>query len=656
MDVEHIIFRLGADATDFTRVIGTVETRLIGLSQRMASMAAGGGLAGAILGTVVGTGLLAAIESVTIPVRMISSVMGDVVSATLDAAKAAVVLGAEYEQAAAAFRVMAGDAQTGMQMLEDINELAVRTPYRSRELVKVSQMLMAMGVDTESVLPVLERLGDVAAGNSLRLERLALAYGQVTAAGRLLGTELRQFTEAGVGVKDFAAALGVSTVEFRAMMQAGQVSSSVLQKTFNQITGETGRFANLSTVMNRTVLGQWEAIGERMEVVGRKVAMSFFEKFDVGGKLGEVNKWLSQLDVGMITDKLVQGAGAVVDYGQKFIGWLEKASILLVPVTAAIITVGQEFLKVGREVTGDVSWDVAAQKATSWSMDAVRGIADVIKHVRILALEIRIMYAQLNNAFDWGIDEEIQGVLDMFGEYGRILGLNKNEPLSDILEKRKTDPKYRGDKPAESSDPAIRAMQQQLETLKASDPGAESVRRMGRNMAGIFKVIDDVTAELDEMHKRVVLGIDTAKTRPDIPDRPTMSAEAQRLQADTMKALKEGIGPLEQMGKQFSLIEEAGLTGRTRDLAIMRMFDEAGKGVKPIEVKFPPAAFKGTAEAVDAVNRTMTTQADYYQQYLDRLNAMVDKQEEVRKEMEGARKAFEDFQAKGGNIMVKDLR
>jgi len=59
-----------------------------------------------------------------------------------------------------------------------------------------------MGIQTQDLLPTLKSLGDVSAGLSVPLERLALNYGQVIAQGRLTGRELRDFTIAGVPLLD----------------------------------------------------------------------------------------------------------------------------------------------------------------------------------------------------------------------------------------------------------------------------------------------------------------------------------------------------------------------------------------------------------------------------------------------------------------------
>lgn len=48
-----------------------------------------------------------------------------------------------------------------------------------------AKQLLAMGIASREIIPTMKALSDVSAGLSVPLNRLALAYGQVIAKGRL---------------------------------------------------------------------------------------------------------------------------------------------------------------------------------------------------------------------------------------------------------------------------------------------------------------------------------------------------------------------------------------------------------------------------------------------------------------------------------------
>uniref|UniRef100_UPI002B1DFA00 tape measure protein n=1 Tax=Pseudomonas atacamensis TaxID=2565368 RepID=UPI002B1DFA00 len=84
------------------------------------------------------------------------------------------------------------------EFTKELTKFAASTPFELKGLETASKQLLAYGFEQKQVLPNLKALGDIAAGVGMdKLPQLILAFGQVKAATRLTGNELRQFTEAG---------------------------------------------------------------------------------------------------------------------------------------------------------------------------------------------------------------------------------------------------------------------------------------------------------------------------------------------------------------------------------------------------------------------------------------------------------------------------
>jgi phage tail tape-measure protein len=113
-------------------------------------------------------------------------------------AKSVVTLGANLEQAQISFEVMLGSAEKANYLLKELTDFAAKTPFELVGLRQDAKLLLAMGVQMEELIPTMTILGNAASGLSVDFNRLALAYGQVQAKGKLQGGELKQFTEAGV--------------------------------------------------------------------------------------------------------------------------------------------------------------------------------------------------------------------------------------------------------------------------------------------------------------------------------------------------------------------------------------------------------------------------------------------------------------------------
>jgi tape measure domain-containing protein len=163
----------------------------------------------------------------------------------------------DMEQTKVAFTTMLGSAEKADSFIKQMVQFAAQTPFELKGLSNSAKMLLAYGSAQEEVIPQLKMLGDIAAGvGNDKLPNLILAFGQVHAATRLTGTELRQFTEAGVPLLDtLAKQFNVTVSEMSKMISGGKVGFNDVQIALQSLTGEGGRFHNLMENQSHTLLG-----------------------------------------------------------------------------------------------------------------------------------------------------------------------------------------------------------------------------------------------------------------------------------------------------------------------------------------------------------------------------------------------------------------
>jgi tape measure domain-containing protein len=114
-------------------------------------------------------------------------------------AKSAVDSASEFEQNRIAFETMLGSADKARVLMQQLSDFSLKTPFQLPQLNTASKQLLAYGVSADELIPTLKNLGDIASGVGMdKLPNLILAFGQVKAATKLTGMELRQFSEAGV--------------------------------------------------------------------------------------------------------------------------------------------------------------------------------------------------------------------------------------------------------------------------------------------------------------------------------------------------------------------------------------------------------------------------------------------------------------------------
>lgn len=160
------------------------------------------------------------------------------------------------------------------KLFNQITELAVKSPFQLKELVTYTKQLAAYRFESEKLFSVTKQLADVSAGLGVGMDRLILSTGQVKASNYLRGTELRQFSEAGINIlgelsKYFTELEGraISVGEVFEMVSKRMVSFADVEEVFNRITGEGGVFYNMQEVQANTLAGMVSNMKDSIDIM-----------------------------------------------------------------------------------------------------------------------------------------------------------------------------------------------------------------------------------------------------------------------------------------------------------------------------------------------------------------------------------------------------
>lgn len=158
--------------------------------------------------------------------------------------------------------VLIQDRQEADALWNQTMELAVKSPFRIKELVTYTKQLAAYRIETSKLHDTTKMLADVSAGLGVDMNRLILAYGQVRAAEYLRGTELRQFTEAGIPMLELLAeqmekvkGKSVSTADVFEMISKRMISFKQVDEVFKSITSSGGMFYQMQEKQSQTLSG-----------------------------------------------------------------------------------------------------------------------------------------------------------------------------------------------------------------------------------------------------------------------------------------------------------------------------------------------------------------------------------------------------------------
>lgn len=156
--------------------------------------------------------------------------------------------------------------------------LAVQSPFQIRELVSYTKQLAAYRIESDKLYDTTKRLADVSAGLGVDMQRLILAYGQVKAAAYLRGTEVRQFTEAGINLygelqRYFQEVKGeaYTTAQIVDMISKRMVTFEDVEQIFKRITDQGGIFYRMQEIQAETLQGKIANFKDSVDVMMNEI-------------------------------------------------------------------------------------------------------------------------------------------------------------------------------------------------------------------------------------------------------------------------------------------------------------------------------------------------------------------------------------------------
>ena len=181
----------------------------------------------------------------------------------------------EFQQLGIAFETMLGSKEKADALMAQAVDFAEKTPFTLTDIASNIKQLLAMGVATEDVMSTMKSLGDVAAGVSVPLGQVAHTYGQVLTIGTLQGRELREFAIAGIPLLgELAKNLGKTKNEITDMVSAGSIGFKDVEKAFQTMAGEGGKFNNLMEKQMASVTGQISNLKDKLDLMFNALGQS----------------------------------------------------------------------------------------------------------------------------------------------------------------------------------------------------------------------------------------------------------------------------------------------------------------------------------------------------------------------------------------------
>lgn len=334
----------------------------------------------------------------------------------------------EFELQQKSLQVLLQNKDEANKLWQQTVELAVKSPFRVSELVSYTRQLAAYRIETSKLHETTRKLADVSAGLGVDMNRLILAYGQVRAAEYLRGTELRQFTEAGIPMLD-ELAKRFTELEGRAV-SAGDVFERISKRmvgfedvaaVFDKMTSAGGTFYRMQEEQSETLKGMISNLRDSVDIMLNDIGKS--NEWILKGSVNVARALVEQWQILTVVLKSVIALIAIYR-----IGMLQTSQKMIEAAVNAGITNGEmvkqikltQLLSIGwKKVSASLQTAGAVFKASLPLMATTAFLAGVIKvigtfyeHSKQLE-EISKKYAKLRDqlteisyAFNNAVDEK----------------------------------------------------------------------------------------------------------------------------------------------------------------------------------------------------------------------------------------------------------
>lgn len=310
----------------------------------------------------------------------------------------------EFELQQRALQAILQNKDEANALWEKTVALAVKSPFQVKELVTYTKQLAAYKIESDKLYDTTKRLADVSAGLGVDMGRLILAYGQVKAANYLRASEVRQFTEAGVGLLQELATMYtelegrmVSVGEVQARITKRMVAFGDVEEVFKRITSAGGIFYNMQEIQAETLAGMISNLKDNFDVMFNEI--------------GKANDGVLKGFINILNTVVAQWrdfAIALNTAGAVFVTYSIKAAIAAaanrkigVSATEAMIAQGGLAKAIGY-TTNALIKSFNFVKANPWILvaTAIAGTIFYLKDLTERLDETRATYDVLNNQID----------------------------------------------------------------------------------------------------------------------------------------------------------------------------------------------------------------------------------------------------------------
>ena len=201
-------------------------------------------------------GELAVAAAAAISVQKVSDALIDFGAASLEAY-------GNLEMLRVSFETILNSSSQANALIGQLQNYGANSPYDTEGLAKAAQLMLSYGMNASRVMPTLRQLGDIAMGDNNKLQSLALAFSQMSAAGKVCKQDLNQMINAGFNpLQVIAEQTDRSIGDLFDDVSKGKISVDQITQAFRDATSQGGQFYNMAQKQSNTLQGALASVND----------------------------------------------------------------------------------------------------------------------------------------------------------------------------------------------------------------------------------------------------------------------------------------------------------------------------------------------------------------------------------------------------------
>lgn len=187
---------------------------------------------------------------------VLAGAIGSVTAALGAGAVAGMKYNASIETYQTSFEVMTGSAEKAAEVVERLKKVGAETPFELPDLADTTQLLMNYGLTADEAMDKMMTLGDISQGSADKMSRIAMAYGQMSSAGKVQLEDIKQMIEAGFNpLQEISESTGESMESLYDRISKGTLSVDEITASMERATSEGGKYYQSMQKQSQTFSG-----------------------------------------------------------------------------------------------------------------------------------------------------------------------------------------------------------------------------------------------------------------------------------------------------------------------------------------------------------------------------------------------------------------